>query len=86
MRTLRHLCLKMAAVIALSALSKNATMKIIIALILLLAPWGIFVYAASVTGRTSTFVLVLTLIVSAVGFTMLIGGGGGNKNRNGDEK
>ncbi len=61
-------------------------MKIIIALILLLAPWGIFVYAASITGRTSTFVLVLTLIVSAVGFTMLIGGGGGNKNRNGDEK
>ncbi len=51
-------------------------MKITIALILLIAPWVIFVYAARVSGGTSTFVLVLTLMVSAVGFTMLIGGSG----------
>ncbi len=60
-------------------------MKTIIALILLIAPWVIFVYAAKVTGATSTFVLTLTLVVSALGFTMLIGGRG-NKNRNGEEK
>ena len=60
-------------------------MKTIIALTLLIIPWVIFVYAARVTGATSTFVLVLTLIVSAVGFTMLIGGGG-KKSRNDPEK
>jgi hypothetical protein len=49
-------------------------MKIFIALLLLIAPWIIFLWAAKATGATSTFVLVLTLVVSAFGFMMLIGG------------
>ncbi len=52
-----------------------ASMKNAIALLLLIAPWAIFVYAAQTTGATSTLVLILTLAVSAVGFTMLISGG-----------
>ncbi len=49
-------------------------MKYAIALLLLLAPWVIFLFAAQSTGGTSTFVLLLTLMVSAFGFTMLISG------------
>ncbi len=49
-------------------------MKYAIALLLLFAPWVIFLFAAQSTGGTSTFVLLLTLMVSAFGFTMLIGG------------
>ncbi len=49
-------------------------MKYAIALLLLVVPWVIFLLAAQTTGGTSTFVLLLTLAVSAFGFTMLIGG------------
>jgi len=49
-------------------------MKYAVALILLIAPWEIFVYAAQSTGTTNTFVLLLTLAVSAFGFTLLISG------------
>lgn len=49
-------------------------MKYVIALILLVAPWIIFLFAAKSTGGTSTFVLFLTLAVSALGFMMLISG------------
>lgn len=49
-------------------------MKYLIALLLLIAPWLIFLYAAQVTGATSTFALLLTIAASAIGFTMLIGG------------
>jgi hypothetical protein len=43
-----------------------------IALVLLIAPWVIFLLAAKSTGATNTFVLVLTLAVSAFGFMLLI--------------
>jgi hypothetical protein len=56
-------------------------MKTIIALLLLVAPWIIFLLAAKSTGSTSTFVLVLTLIVSAFGFMMLISGKNSGKKK-----
>jgi polyferredoxin len=59
-------------------------MKLIVALLLFITPWIIFLYAANYTGGTSTFVLLITLAVSAFGFMMLIGGGGGNGK--GDKK
>jgi len=49
-------------------------MKYVVALLLLVAPWAIFLVAAQAKGATSTFTLLLTIAVSAVGFTMLIGG------------
>jgi uncharacterized membrane protein len=49
-------------------------MKNLVALLLLISPWAIFVYAAQSTGTTNTFVLLLTLAVSAFGFTLLISG------------
>ena len=49
-------------------------MKTLIALLLLIAPWVIFLIAAQVMGGTSTFVLLLTLMVSAYGFMLLISG------------
>lgn len=48
-------------------------MRLIVALLLLIVPWVVFVIAARMTGATSGFVLVLTLAVSAFGFTLLIG-------------
>lgn len=48
--------------------------KYAIALLLLISPWAIFLFTAQATGATSTFALLLTIAVSAVGFTMLIGG------------
>lgn len=48
-------------------------MKYIIACLLLIAPWVIFLWAAKSVG-ISTFALILTLAVSAFGFMMLIGG------------
>jgi len=47
-------------------------MKNAVALLLLIAPWAIFVYAAQSTGATNSFVLLLTLAVSACGFILLI--------------
>jgi len=49
-------------------------MKYVVALLLLIAPWAIFLVAAQSQGATSTFALLLTIAASAVGFTMLIGG------------
>ncbi|MFN7221055.1 MAG: hypothetical protein ACK5UX_10500 [Burkholderiales bacterium] len=54
-------------------------MRIVIALLLLVMPWVIFLLAAQRTGATSTLVLVLTLAVSALGFMMLISRPGGAK-------
>ena len=51
-------------------------MKYIVALLLFIGPWIIFLLAAQFTGSTNTFVLILTLVVSAVGFMLLIGRGG----------
>lgn len=48
-------------------------MKTLIALLLLLVPWAVFAWLAMSAQRTSTIGLVLTLAVSALGFTMLIG-------------
>ncbi|MBC7622634.1 MAG: hypothetical protein H7232_04525 [Aeromicrobium sp.] len=47
-------------------------MKYLIPLLLLVGPWVIFLYAAQSTGATSSFVLLLTLAVSAFGFMLLI--------------
>jgi hypothetical protein len=47
-------------------------MKILISLVLLLAPWAIFAYVAAQSQRPSTWGLVLTLAVSAFGLTLLI--------------
>jgi hypothetical protein len=49
-------------------------MKCLVALLLLITPWVVFLYAAYSTGSTSTFVLLLTIAVSAFGFTILISG------------
>ncbi len=48
--------------------------KYVVALLLLIAPWAVFLYAAQAKGATNTFALLLTIAVSAVGFTLLIGG------------
>ena len=47
-------------------------MKTLIALALLIAPWLIFAAIAVNLGRSSTLGLVITLIVSAFGLTLLI--------------
>jgi hypothetical protein len=47
-------------------------MKILVSLVLLLAPWAIFAYVAAQSQRPSTIGLVLTLAVSAFGLTLLI--------------
>lgn len=49
-------------------------LRIIIALLLLIVPWVVFLLAARTTGATNGFALVLTLAVSAFGFTLLLGG------------
>ena len=49
-------------------------MKYAVALLLLIAPWVIFLYAAQAKGATNTFALLLTIAVSAFGFTLLLGG------------
>jgi positive regulator of sigma E activity len=47
-------------------------LKYLVPLLLLIAPWVIFLYAAQSTGATNSFVLLLTLAVSAFGFMLLI--------------
>jgi hypothetical protein len=47
-------------------------MKTLVALALLIAPWLIFAAIAIGLGRPSTIGLVITLIVSAFGLTVLI--------------
>jgi hypothetical protein len=47
-------------------------MKYIVALLLLIVPWLIFLWSAQNKGATSTFALILTLAVSAFGFMILI--------------
>jgi len=47
-------------------------LKYFLPLLLLIAPWVIFLYAAQSTGATNSFVLLLTLAVSAFGFMLLI--------------
>jgi len=47
-------------------------MKIFVALSFLIAPWLIFAAIAIGLGRPSTIGLVITLIVSAFGLTLLI--------------
>lgn len=47
-------------------------MKTFVALSLLIAPWLIFAAIAIYLGRPSTIGLVVTLIVSALGLTLLI--------------
>jgi hypothetical protein len=49
-----------------------SSMKTIVALSLLIAPWLIFAVIAINLGRPSTIGLVITLIVSAFGLTLLI--------------
>jgi len=56
-------------------------LKYAVALLLLVAPWFIFLLAAKVTGGTSTFILILTLAVSAFGFTLLLGPRGKQKQK-----
>jgi hypothetical protein len=55
-----------------SALHIAPHMKILVYLVLLLAPWAIFAYVAAQSQRPSTIGLVLTLAVSAFGLTLLI--------------
>ena len=47
-------------------------MKILVAITLLIAPWIIFAAIAMYLGRPSTVGLVITLIISAFGLTLLI--------------
>jgi multisubunit Na+/H+ antiporter MnhE subunit len=47
-------------------------MKTLVALIILIAPWLIFAWIASLTKQPSTVGLVVTLAVSALGLTLLI--------------
>jgi hypothetical protein len=47
-------------------------LKYLVPLLLLITPWVIFLYAAQSTGATNSFVLLLTLAVSAFGFMLLI--------------
>jgi hypothetical protein len=47
-------------------------MKTLVALTFLIAPWFIFAVLAINLGRPSTVGLVITLIVSAFGLTLLI--------------
>ena len=47
-------------------------MKTLVALAVLIAPWIIFATIAMNMGRPSTVGLVITLIVSAFGLTLLI--------------
>jgi positive regulator of sigma E activity len=47
-------------------------LKYFLPLLLLIAPWVIFLYAAQSSGATNSFVLLLTLAVSAFGFMLLI--------------
>ena len=61
---------KETALFALHILIKS--MKTLIALALLIAPWLIFAAIAVNLGRSSTLGLVITLIVSAFGLTLLI--------------
>jgi hypothetical protein len=51
-------------------------MKTLVGLLLFIGPWLIFFLAAHFSGATNTFVLFLTLVVSALGFMLLIGRGG----------
>ncbi len=50
-------------------------MKYLIAILLLVVPWLIFFAATRAQGGTNTIALLLTLAVSAYGFTMLISRG-----------
>jgi hypothetical protein len=52
--------------------TSDKPMKTLIALSLLIAPWLIFAAIAINLGRPSTIGLVITLIVSAFGLTLLI--------------
>ncbi|MFM7293434.1 MAG: hypothetical protein ACKO1K_01255 [Burkholderiales bacterium] len=49
-----------------------ADLKYLVPLLLLIGPWIIFIFAAQKTGATNSFVLLLTLAISAFGFMLLI--------------
>ncbi len=48
--------------------------KLITGLLLLIAPWPIFIYSAKTPGPMIAAALLLTLVVSAFGLMILIGG------------
>ena len=48
-------------------------MKLIVGLLLLIAPWIIFAASALKAGSTNSFIVLLTLAASALGLMILIG-------------